>query len=595
MALSHPYSGIRHDGILYLGDALARIVPGGFDQDLYFLFGSQGRYTVLPRVYAALIAAFGIGTGTIVALISAGVGYLFATWYLVSAFTPERMRFYCVLSVVLGWSIYGGYRIFSFGEPFLTARSFAEPAVLFGLGLFYRGKPVASLLMLLIGAIFHPLIAVGAFIVVWFDRLQQNPKWLYILPVGGLTLAVLGWWGVGPFADTFLSYDATWLALARESNPQAFVFDWSLRDYGVVVYESILLILAVTLVADRREARFIRSCLFAGLAATFTSLLIVDVAHSTFFGKLQLWRALWITQWIAMATLPLTIKGLWKLGEHGRVASFFLIIGWMSSFSLAPAAVGVIAFGIYRYRARIVISNTITRIVAGVTALVALTLVVQHLFLVFSLASVVERPFADQIGQALALNVTLFVLIGVLWHARRQLKRVSPVLFGALVVASMLLWDQRTAWTRTIESTSVGEHIWPGLIEQNAKVYWYRELIAPWILLGHANYYTPQQGSGAVFSRDMVVELERRRKITELLEFQEQLCRVVNSLNEKAASCEPDALVVRDLCVEGKIDYVVLQNTLEGHAPFGIFATGVVENGFEKKFYLYRCSGLIAG
>ena len=146
----------------------------------------------------------------------------------------------------------------------------------------------------------------------------------------------------------------------------------------------------------------------------------------------------------------------------------------------------------------------------------------------------------------------------------------------------------RGRWSRT----PIGERIWPGLIEDNAKVYWYRDLMAPWILLGHGNYYTAQQGSGAVFSRDMVIELDQRRKLTAMLDFQEQVCRLMNGLNEKQNACEPRREAVQEVCDEAKLDYVVLQSTLDGAKPLADFSTGVVENGYEKKFFLYRCSAL---
>lgn len=592
---SHAYTGIRHDGILYAGDALARLAPGQFGQDLYFLFGSQGQYTILPTLYAQLISLLGLGTGTMVGMLAAAVLYLGATWYFVGAFANERLRFYCALAVVLGWSIYGGQRIFAYAEPFLTARSFAEPAVLIGLSLLYRGRHVAAFLALLIGAGFHPLLAASGFIVFWFVQVQSDRRWLWALPAAAIALALLGWLRIGPFADVFAAYDANWLALVQDSNPQAFVEQWSMLDYGVVVFDTVSLILAARRVGDRRLARFVRACLYAGLAATLASFVLVDIGHSVFFGKLQIWRALWIMQWVAIATLPLTFVALWKSGEHGRVAALFMAIGSMASFSAAPAAVALIALAIDHFRGRVEISRDLTRTVLGVTILTACVIVVQHEMRVITLGDLLDQPLRSIVGQALAINVLLFVAIAGLWKVTPRYTRVAPFVFGVMLVVALSLWDQRAAWTRTLESYPVGTHIWPGLIERDAKVYWYRDLIAPWILLGHGNYYSPQQGSGAVFSRDMMIELERRRKLTALLEFQEQVCRLMNSLSEKQGVCEPDAQAVSTVCIDGGIDYVVLQSGLEGAAPIAELSTGVVENGYEKKFFLYRCSALQKG
>jgi len=93
----------------------------------------------------------------------------------------------------------------------------------------------------------------------------------------------------------------------------------------------------------------------------------------------------------------------------------------------------------------------------------------------------------------------------------------------------------------------------------------------------------------------MMIKLDRRRRLTAILDFQEQLCRMMNGLSEKANSCEPDADAVRTLCVDGAVDYVVLQSTIEHTIPLASYSTGVVENGYEKKFFLYRCSALSPG
>ncbi len=93
----------------------------------------------------------------------------------------------------------------------------------------------------------------------------------------------------------------------------------------------------------------------------------------------------------------------------------------------------------------------------------------------------------------------------------------------------------------------------------------------------------------------MVLELDRRRKIAALLDFQEQICRMMNGLNEKQGACEPDVSAVSALCTEGGLDDVVLQSTLEGAKPTASFSTGVTENGYEKKFFLYRCAALKKG
>jgi hypothetical protein len=52
LLLTHAYSGIRHDSILYFGQALLQLDPSTFSKDLFFEFGSQAQFTVFPQLMA---------------------------------------------------------------------------------------------------------------------------------------------------------------------------------------------------------------------------------------------------------------------------------------------------------------------------------------------------------------------------------------------------------------------------------------------------------------------------------------------------------------------------------------------------------------
>ena len=592
LLLSHPYTGIRHDGILYAGDALARIEQGEFHDDLYFLYGSQGRFTFLPAFYGFLIASFGLGNGTMVGLLLAFALYLAATTYVVVWLAPERLRVYCVMAVVLGWTLYGGQRVFGYSEPFLTARSFAEPAVLFAIGLLLRRRTGYALVALAAGFLMHPLIAACGALIFWLYAAQTDRRWLWLAPLGLCGLAVLGAAAVGPFSDVFARYDDLWLALVKDANSHAFVSRWSTEDFGVVVFALVCLWFAYRFTERADYRRFIVAVTITGVGSTIVSLLLVDVVLNPFFGKLQIWRSLWMMQWLAIAGLAPVLQALWHRDAHGRVSASFLVIGWMASFSLVAAPVGLLAVAIELARRRIVISRGTVRIVVGVAIATALVIVVQHEAKTFKLGLAMGVSTFAIVAHATTLNVLLLAGAVGFVYGRRRMGRLAPVIALLGFATSLYLWDQRADWTRKLESHPLETHIWPGLIDPQSKVYWHRDMIAPWILLGHANYYALQQGSGAVFSRDMIVELDKRRKIAGLIDMQEQICRVMNNLNGNAIACEPDADAARTICDDGGVDYVVLQNNLEGKVPLANLSTGVVENGYEKTFYLYRCSAL---
>lgn len=593
--LSRQYAGIRHDGILYAGDALAHIKPGQFHDDLYFLFGSQGAFTILPTLYASLIRWFGLGTGTTVGLLVAGALFLSASWALVRALAPRNLYFFCMLSVVLGWSLYGGRRVFAYSEPFLTSRSFAEPAVLFGLALLVRRRVVGAALVLLLAAFIHPLVFAGGAAIAWLWMVGEDRRWLWLAPLGVASLLGLGLAQLGPFTDVFQRYDDEWWALVQEVNVHAFVLNWMTNDFGVIVFDCVCIGLTLERGSKAPLDRLLRAALVVGLGCTLLSFLLVDVERNAFFGKLQIWRALWIMQWLAMATFPIALRRLWLAGTAGRVAACLLALGWLAPSSTAPPIVAVMAVVLYALRARIVISPLLVRITVGSVILCALIIGIQGEMRAIKLGGILDQPVENIVAQGLSIVVVVAALMLAVWQAHNRWPRTAVAAAGVLLIMAASFWDQRAAWTRTMEAYGTDKQIWPGLIEPGARVYWYRDLMAPWILLAHGNYYTAQQGSGAVFSRAMVLELDKRRKLTALLDFQEQVCRMMNGLNERQGACEPDVSAVQTLCTDGAIDYVVLQSTLEGAVPIADFSTGVVENGYEKKFFLYRCSALKSG
>lgn len=592
----HPYTGVRHDGSLYLGDALARLFPGTLTDDLYFSYGSQGRFTLLPAYYAALVSAFGIGGGTKLGLLVAFSMYLAAAWFLVAQLLPRTLRPYGVLAVVTGWALYGGIRVFGYAEPFLTARNYAEPLVLVALGLLVRDRLFLAALAFVAALAVHPLIGLAGAIVGWTFLVLQDRRWWWAAGAALVVLVAAGIVARGPFADVFAIYDADWFALVREANVQAFVSSWTRNDYGIVLFDAVVLVFATRLASEARTRRFASAAVLAGVGTTLASLLLVDVVGNPFFGKLQIWRAEWIMQWTAMALFPLVLAGQWRRPEaHGRLVACFLWIAWMAPFSIAPAPLALMALAVDAMRRRFVVTPSTVRLVVALAALIAAVILVQYEIRVVTFGAMLDQPWPLIAGQFLAMNLLVGGVAFALIRFGPRLGIAAPSIALVLLVVALALWDQRGAWPRKLESFPPGTQIWPGLIEPDAKVYWYRDLIAPWILLGHGNYYTHQQASGAVFSRDMVVELGRRAKLTAMLDFQEQICRMMNNLNEKPTSCEPDASAVADVCKDGGIDYIVLQSTLEGRAPLANFSTGVVENGYEKRFYLYRCSSLKQG
>src|SRR5690242_18081266 len=58
-SLVQPYHGFEHDARLYAVQAVERVQPGLYGDDLYLRYGSQDRYSAFSLIVMPLIAAIG--------------------------------------------------------------------------------------------------------------------------------------------------------------------------------------------------------------------------------------------------------------------------------------------------------------------------------------------------------------------------------------------------------------------------------------------------------------------------------------------------------------------------------------------------------
>ena len=82
-----PYRGVRHDAILYLAQALARLNPRWAAGDFYFAFGSQDRYSLISLPRAWLLQWVSTPVVDIAALLSSWTAFIAALLALTQAFS----------------------------------------------------------------------------------------------------------------------------------------------------------------------------------------------------------------------------------------------------------------------------------------------------------------------------------------------------------------------------------------------------------------------------------------------------------------------------------------------------------------------------
>ena len=122
----HGYLGIWHDARLYTLQALAHLKPDLLGNDIFLRFGSQDNYTLFSPLYAAVISLLGVEPAAALLTFVFHVAFFFAAWLLARRILPTNLALLAIGLLVALPSYYGGDRVFSYCEDFLTPRLPAE-------------------------------------------------------------------------------------------------------------------------------------------------------------------------------------------------------------------------------------------------------------------------------------------------------------------------------------------------------------------------------------------------------------------------------------------------------------------------------------
>lgn len=320
---THAYNGIRHDGILYMGQALLELHPN-LRLDLFFVFGSQNNYTVFSPIYAFFIKLLGINDAVILLLLIAQGALFISIFLLIKKLTNFNFAVLGIMCLAIANPFYGGYGVFSYGEAFLTARSFAEPLSLFALYFATQNKWFLAFGLAILAGFLHPLVALPVLFVLWLLFCQKHKLGYALLAVGvGLTI-IFAFLGVHPFNKLFLTYDSAWWHLVEAHNPFCVLSKWRNGNWFRLAVNFFIAIVGIFYIENKKLKN-----LFIGIVITnivfFALSQTGDVLKNVLIVSLQLWRANWILQLINMAFLPYLAYKMWTKGTAGKILTIFII------------------------------------------------------------------------------------------------------------------------------------------------------------------------------------------------------------------------------------------------------------------------------
>jgi hypothetical protein len=593
---ARPYVGLRHDGILYVGQALLHLRPATMSKDLFFAYGSQDEFSVMSTLLVGLYSRWGIaGVQMAVPLLSESA-ILVTGYFLLRSFAPmERWLGLCALAVLS--HIYGGDGIFAFAERFVTGRTLAEPLALTALAVVIYGRPFLACAILLIAAAIHPLVALPVIVVGWLYLCLGDRRWAWagaaiLIPLG------LGWWGMKPFAALWERYDTSWWDAVTGTNAQVLLSTWKSADWQVVVLDLTVLVGAARLFA-MPLGRLAWAMALGSVGLLIVSAVGADLIHDVLITQLQTWRVLWLAHLFSLLLLPAVVMAVWRWGGlgpltalalaatvvavNGRWESGWVFVGWTA-----------IALVLTRFECKISVHVRRAAMIATGAALLALSTAVsaRNAALFAASQSHLDLPTVVLLASstpALAMPAAAALLSA--WRHGRTRALLATALVAVAALYGVITWDRRSPWTRYVEEALPREHPFEKLIPRGAQVYWHEDLASTWVVLKRPSYFSAAQGAGLLFNRRTAMEYQRRARAFAPLRLQGEVCRIMSALGGEAydpTTCVPSAGLMQALCqTPDGPDFLIF----ERHLSEGLVAQWSfnAEGQAPRTYYLYDC------
>jgi hypothetical protein len=521
-----PYIGQGHDSQAYAIQALAKIKPQ-FTHDIFLAYRSQEEFTVFPTIYVWFIERFGLDSAAAWLTVVCQL-----TWYTAAYLLLRRLAGPALALVSIGLLIvvpgnYGGSRIFSYAEGFLTARLPAEALSLLAIWLFLRGNAVACAICLAIAMLLHPLMAFPAGILVallWTQHRFGARPLLGLMAVGAI-VAVIGAYVLG-LPEPIM--ESRWLAVTELRSGFLFLDRWQALDWNYTLQSIATLAIAASLLRATDLGRVAYATLLLGLAGLALTALTTFAWHLHILIEGQAWRWLWLSRFLSIAALPIVLLQLWRTSDTGRSTALLLAAGWLfiaplsmrsAPLHLVGAALTLLALTVWLGRARLDASQARTILLGGKLILAAVAVAsLITISLAWSMASSanLDTPgVAGDLRNLIRLTTpAIFLVAGAAWvvmYLWTPARGAGIALVGILLMLAAIPRGLE-AWTaqRYSGANNAAFADWRAQMPPNSQVFWYEHLQETWFLLERPSYLTRSQMGGVVFSHELVDEFVRR-------------------------------------------------------------------------------------
>ncbi len=593
--LLHPYEGVTHDSVLYALGALARLHPESLAHDVFLKFGSQDQYTIFSPLLAQTIRLLGFETSMAILTLVSQLAFFAFGWLLARRLMPTHLALLALGMLIVAPSGYGSYRIFEYGEGFLTPRLIAQALVLGALAAAVAQRRAWAMAGLAAAALLHPIMAAAGIVMLSFLWLGlPRPRTMLLAIVLGLGLLLI----VGLFVPygPFARIDAGWLQLLMDRSFFLFVGSWNFQDWVRTCIPLSVLAVGALLCLEPSVRNTSIAALLTASAGLLLTAVACDFLHLATASRVQPWRWLWLAQATAALLVPIVVRDGWSRGPLARATVLLLAIAWIlrgqsfDGLALAAALSAVMLAASTNHvrpmrAAQIVFAGTLAMLLPAILLCLAdkWTLVTLQGDVRY-LPSTIDR--LRLMGRDGVLAAMLLVLFW--WRVRSTNKRTELALLLALGIggcAALLPWSWGK-WTTPRYSASLHEAFasWRRQIPPASEVLWSQNPLGTWYWLERPSYLSLAQTAGIVFFRQAALELRRRARHAGPLLTEELSDWIPSSAHGLPATDRLPAV-----CRSGEIDFVVADRDL-GLPPLATLAPYPEHPRVQLR--LYRCANI---
>jgi hypothetical protein len=617
----HPYLGLYQDAVIYALLAARQLSPEAYARDLFFLFGSQDRFSVFSPVYALLIGELGLDAAArTIVLVGGGLWILACVGISRTLLGNKWYARSCALVLATTSLAYTpNFSTFTLNETMATARQIAVPLGLMSVACALSGRHVLAWATGLVATLMHPLMGIWALVFLvtgaWTDR-------RLLIAISTVFIVLLS----GRFwlpTDTLDLMAPGWELVLRASTADVF-----LGSLGTLRLGPIIALIGVLWLGGRHgDVRFRRAYLVLALLLS-SSILLAQVCSYFLPVRLVLQVQPWRVMWLAIPLATIVFFDLagqaWRAGAQ-HLAAFCVLATLAWSFEalrpllpyVAIAVMGIPVLAGYWLTVLKWLKGHRPVAIAALVVLVLVTLPVYYLSMEIAGASLHAPVFAfapalDGFFISGGAGLGFVVLAAAL--TVRPARYAVLLLSLPMVVYAAIQWDARSPFLKTTESQYLSASAISTKFDQYIRrgdvILWPGHGMDVWFELGTANYAIDRQTTGLVFSAEKTAEAKRRLERVSLaavlagegaeLESMarvqlETALRVANRdpLNVNSyGDGDPTEAGVAYLCRDEQLDWVV--SRLASVAGYRGVSVGV-DRGVRQPYFLYRCGSLRHG